>query len=73
MARPVEGALWEAKTVQPKYGLLSGVHYVHTIGTISLYDYAFFFGPFYSPTHKIAGHSVVPKALKAWPVTSSTP
>jgi len=40
---------WEHQTIQPKYGISFGVSYVHTVGTISLYDYSFFFGPFFVP------------------------
>ncbi|MEW4571334.1 hypothetical protein AB1L88_25960 [Tautonia sp. JC769] len=37
---------WERDTIQPKYGLLSGVEYTHTEGTAELYDIMFFFAPF---------------------------
>ncbi|RUL88247.1 YfhO family protein [Tautonia sociabilis] len=37
---------WERGTLQPKYGLLSGVEYTHTEGTAELYDIMFFFAPF---------------------------
>lgn len=37
---------WERDTIQPKYGLLSGVEYTHTEGTAELYDMMFFFAPF---------------------------
>ncbi|QDV32494.1 hypothetical protein [Tautonia plasticadhaerens] len=37
---------WERATIQPKYGLLSGVEYTHTEGTAELYDIMFFFAPF---------------------------
>ncbi len=37
---------WERDSIQPKYGLLSGVEYTHTEGTAELYDIMFFFAPF---------------------------
>ncbi len=46
---------WEKETIQPKYGLLSdgsGDRVTYTIneGTMELFDYWFFFGPFYRAT-----------------------
>lgn len=39
---------WEHRTIQPKYGIMyPGVDYVFTEGTAELYDYCFFFAPFY--------------------------
>lgn len=44
--RTTEFVEWEGDTLQPKYGLLSGVSYTATRGTAELYDYDWFFGPF---------------------------
>ncbi len=37
---------WERDTIQPKYGLLWGVHYTQTLGVAELYDHSWFFGGF---------------------------
>jgi hypothetical protein len=38
---------WERETIQPKYGITEGVQYTITEGTTELYDYWWFFGPFF--------------------------
>lgn len=38
---------WERATIQPKYGITAGVQYTITEGTTELYDYWWFFGPFF--------------------------
>ncbi len=38
---------WERATIQPKYGITEGVQYTITEGTTELYDYWWFFGPFF--------------------------
>ena len=38
---------WEHSTIQPKYGITQGVQYTITEGTTELYDYWWFFGPFF--------------------------
>jgi hypothetical protein len=38
---------WERSTIQPKYGIAEGVQYTITEGTTELYDYWWFFGPFF--------------------------
>lgn len=38
---------WEHNTIQPKYGITQGVQYTLTEGTTELYDFWWFFGPFY--------------------------
>ncbi len=37
---------WERDTLQPKYGLLWGIHYTQTLGVAELYDHSWFFGGF---------------------------
>lgn len=37
---------WERGTIQPKYGLSSGVQYTMTFGVAELYDYEWYFGGF---------------------------
>jgi hypothetical protein len=39
---------WERRTIQPKYALPYGLQYTLTQGTTELYDYWFFFAPFFS-------------------------
>jgi hypothetical protein len=39
---------WERRTIQPKYAIPLGLEYTLTQGTTELYDYWFFFAPFYS-------------------------
>ena len=38
---------WERKTLQPKYGMPLGLSYTYTEGVAELYDYSWFFSPFY--------------------------
>ena len=38
---------WERKTLQPKYAMPFGAAYTVTEGTAELYDYWFFFAPFF--------------------------
>jgi hypothetical protein len=38
---------WERLTIQPKYGIPYGLQYTLTQGTAELYDYWFFFAPFF--------------------------
>jgi hypothetical protein len=40
-------ARWERKTIQPKYGITFGCQYTLTEGTAELFDYWFYFAPFY--------------------------
>jgi hypothetical protein len=51
--------VWERNTIQPKYGLRYGVNYTVTRGVAELYDYDWFFGPFYrtidEPTARMLG------------------
>jgi hypothetical protein len=50
-ADPVRNLVtWERGTIQPKYGVPYGVQYTLTQGTAELYDYWFFFAPFFG-TH----------------------
>ncbi|MDB5352919.1 MAG: Bacterial rane protein YfhO [Planctomycetota bacterium] len=47
-ARSREMVEWERKTLQPKYGIVyDGVAYTMTEGVAELYDYRWFFSPFY--------------------------
>ena len=45
--RDRELTAWERKTLQPKYGIPLGISYTFTEGVAELYDYAWFFAPFY--------------------------
>lgn len=45
--RTLEFVQWEHNTIQPKYGITQGVQYTLTEGTTELYDFWWFFGPFY--------------------------
>jgi hypothetical protein len=51
--------IWERNTIQPKYGLRYGVQYTVARGVAELYDYDWFFGPFYrtidQPTAEMLG------------------
>jgi hypothetical protein len=44
--------VWERNTIQPKYGIHYGVHYTVSRGVAELYDYDWFFGPFYRTIDK---------------------
>lgn len=45
--RERELVAWERKTLQPKYGIPLGLSYTLTEGVADLYDYSWFFAPFY--------------------------
>lgn len=48
--RVIEMSRWERSTIQPKYGVLWGIDYTTTVGTMALYDVEFFFAPWVVPT-----------------------
>lgn len=45
--RVKEFVAWERKTIQPKYGINHGVQFTLAMGVAELYDYEWYFGPFY--------------------------
>lgn len=45
--RIAEFVPWESATLAPKYGLLHGVEYTLTLGVAELYDFEWFFSPFF--------------------------
>jgi hypothetical protein len=45
--RPLDFVRWERRTIQPKYALPYHACYTLTQGTTELFDYWFFFAPFY--------------------------
>ena len=47
--RDRELVTWERRTLQPKYGIPLGLSYTLTEGVADLYDYSWFFAPFYVP------------------------
>lgn len=52
---------WEKNTIQPKYGQPFDVSYVIHEGTMELYDYWWFFAPFY------ANETTVPRSIVYFP------
>ena len=49
---------WERDTLQPKYGINSGVEYTYTQGTAELFDYEWFFGPFTQPVSPLLASQI---------------
>ncbi|WZO97419.1 hypothetical protein EP7_004452 [Isosphaeraceae bacterium EP7] len=53
---------WERATIQPKYGINYGAEYTHTLGTAELYDYDWFFAPFWrSANPQVSGALMIPE------------
>lgn len=49
---------WERTTLQPKYGIPHGIEYTVTEGVGELYDYWFFFAPFYGTNDDMTARAV---------------
>jgi len=63
-----EVPIWETETLQAKYHMLHALPEVHSIDTLNLYAYDFFFGAFRSPTLKQVNRPVAYHPRKSYDI-----